>query len=348
MNSIHNNGENDQSLNEGLDKLGNAYAQLPDEQPPELLDQAILNQAHRAVEKKPHWMQFGWLHGLTTAAVVVLAISLVFNRQAIPQAGLLGKYALQTAIILLGLKLNASELVKISADYSLLVTAYVGLTLSIGLAMGWALKNDPKCSQLIASGTAICGGTTIASLSPVIRARPEQTGVALTLVFLLNAVALFTFPAIGKYIALSQEQFGVWAALAIHDTSSVVATAALYGEEAAKVATTVKLGRTLWLIPLLLVFSIVQKSGSAKLRIPLFIILFVVAACIGSLFALPVAVIDSASVLSKTLLIIALYCIGTEISRQTLMDLRGRVLFHGLLLWALVVPLTLAMVINLA
>jgi uncharacterized integral membrane protein (TIGR00698 family) len=279
--------------------------------------------------------------------LVGAAISLAFNRQVIPQAGVLGKYALQTAIILLGLKLNASQLVQISADYSLLVTAYVGLTLSIGLTMGWAIGNERKCSQLIASGTAICGGTTIASLSPVIGARPEQTGVALTLVFLLNALALFTFPVIGKYLSLSQEQFGVWAALAIHDTSSVVATAALYGEEAAKVATTVKLGRTLWLIPLLLVFSILQKSGSAKLRIPGFIFLFVLAACAGSLIALPAPVISAASMLSKTLLVVALYCIGTEINRQTLRDLRGSVLLHGLLLWALAVPLTLVMVINL-
>jgi uncharacterized integral membrane protein (TIGR00698 family) len=280
--------------------------------------------------------------------LVGAAISLGFNKTVIPQAGTLGKYALQTAIILLGLKLNASELVKISADYSLVVTAYVGLTLSIGLVLGRMLGNETKCSQLIASGTAICGGTTIASLSPVIRARPEQTGVALTLVFLLNAVALFTFPLVGKYLALSQEQFGLWAALAIHDTSSVVATAAIYGEEAAKVATTVKLGRTLWLIPLLLVFSILQSSGSAKLRVPGFIIGFIAAACAGSLIDLPAVVTSTASTASKFLLVIALYCIGTEISRQTLRDLRGGVLLHGLFLWALVVPLTLLMVMNLA
>ena len=282
------------------------------------------------------------------ALLVGATISLIFNKQVIPQAGLLGKYALQTAIILLGLKLNASQLVRISADYSLIVTGYVALTLIIGLSMGRILGNETKCNQLIASGTAICGGTTIASLSPVIGARPEQTGVALTLVFLLNAIALFTFPSIGEYFKLSQEQFGVWSALAIHDTSSVVATAGIYGDEAAKVATTVKLGRTLWLIPLLLVFSIMQNSGSAKLRIPGFIILFVAAACLGSLASLPETMINTASLLSKTLLVVALYCIGTEISRQTLRDLRGGVLFHGLLLWALVVPLTLIMVMKLA
>ncbi len=273
--------------------------------------------------------------------LVGACLSLSFDKEVLPQASNLGKYALQSAIVLLGLKLNAAQLLQISADYSLLVTSYVILTIVTGLGIGLLLGNQRKSSQLIASGTAICGGTTIASLSPVIQARPEQTGVALTLVFLLNALALFTFPAIGEYLELTQEQFGVWAALAIHDTSSVVATSALYGEEAATVATTVKLGRTLWLIPLLLGFSILQHRGSAKLRVPGFSILFIAAACTGSLVGLPEGVISLASAACKVLLVIALFCIGTEISRSTLRQLRGTVLVHGLLLWALVVPLTL-------
>jgi uncharacterized integral membrane protein (TIGR00698 family) len=276
--------------------------------------------------------------------LVGACLSLLFNKPCFVHAGVLGKYTLQAAIVLLGLKLNASQLMKISADYSVLVTGYVLLTLSIGLGLGLLLRNQQKSSQLIASGTAICGGTTIASLSPVILARPEQTGVALTLVFLLNALAMFTFPGIGEYLALSQEQFGVWAALAIHDTSSVVATSALYGEEAAMVATTVKLGRTLWLIPLLLVFSVLQHRGSAKLRIPVFILLFIITACAGSVVALPGELVGAASAISKMLLVVALFFIGTEISRDTLRGLRGRVLVHGLLLWALVVPLTLLVV----
>jgi uncharacterized integral membrane protein (TIGR00698 family) len=281
------------------------------------------------------------------ALLIGAAVSLLFNKTVIPRANVLGKYALQSAIVLLGLKLNASQLAQISADYSLLVTGYVLLTLFVGLGVGAALNCDKKCSQLIASGTAICGGTTIASLSPVINAKPEQTGVALTLVFLLNAVALFTFPIIGEFLSMTQEQFGVWAAIAIHDTSSVVATSAIYGEEAAKVATTVKLGRTLWLIPLLLVASIFQRAGTAKLRIPGFIFLFVLAASLGSLVHLSEGITSTASILSKILLVVALYCIGTEISRATLRGLRGRVLLHGLFLWALVVPLTLLMVMKL-
>ena len=270
----------------------------------------------------------------------------MFDKPVFPNAGALGKYALQSAIILLGLKLNAGQLLEISANYSVMVSGYVCLTIGLGLLIGRLVGNLRKSNQLIASGTAICGGTTIASLSPVIHTRPEQTGVALTLVFLLNTVALFTFPLVGEYLGMSQEQFGVWAALAIHDTSSVVATSAIYGDEAATVATTVKLGRTLWLIPLLLTFSIVAHAGSARLRIPLFILLFIASACLGSLVSLPAAVISAASVLSKALFVVALYCIGTEIRRSTLRELRGSVLLHGLLLWGLVVPLTLAWVLN--
>lgn len=287
-------------------------------------------------------------HGNPALALLVgAAVSLLCNKACFVHASALGKYSLQTAIVLLGLKLNASQLMKISADYSVLVTGYVLITLSLGLLLGRLLRNQQKSSQLIASGTAICGGTTIASLSPVIQARPEQTGVALTLVFMLNALALFTFPAIGEYLELSQEQFGVWAALSIHDTSSVVATSALYGEEAAMVATTVKLGRTLWLIPLLLVFSVLQHRGSARLRVPLFIVLFILTACLGSFVSLPGDLISAAGTTCKLLLVVALFFIGTEINRETLRGLRGSVLVHGLLLWALVVPLTLLLVIRL-
>jgi uncharacterized membrane protein YadS len=128
----------------------------------------------------------------------------------------------------------------------------------------------------------------------------------------------------------------------------VVATSAIYGEEAAKIATTVKLGRTLWLIPLLLMASIFQRAGTAKLRIPGFIFLFIMSASLGSLVDMPESITTVASALSKVLLVVALYCIGTEISRETLRGLRGRVLLHGLLLWALVVPLSLLMVMKLA
>ncbi|MDE0840609.1 MAG: putative sulfate exporter family transporter [Porticoccaceae bacterium] len=284
-------------------------------------------------------------HGNAALALLIgAAIALIFDKRLIINANTIGTYALQTAIILLGLKLNASQLMQISADYSLLITCFVTLTLGLGLLIGRWFGNNPTTSQLIASGTAICGGTTIVSLSPVINARVDQTALALTMVFVLNALALLIFPTIGQYLNLSQEQFGVWAALAIHDTSSVMATAALYGDEAVAMATTVKLGRTLWLIPLLLCASLYTQRGTAHVRLPLFIVGFVLTAGLGSLVTLPSALLWGAAYACKSLLVLALFCIGTEINRATLLNLRGAAFMQGLVLWAAVVPASLAMV----
>lgn len=278
------------------------------------------------------------------ALLVGSGLSLTSNARIIPASDKLGKYALQTAIVLLGLKMNATQLLQISADYSLLVTGYVMATLIVGYGVGRLVRNDLVSNQLISSGTAICGGTTIASLSPIVGARPDQTAVALTLVFMLNAVALFTYPYIGHYLELTQEQFGIWCALSIHDTSSVVATGLSYGEESGAVATTLKLGRTLWLIPLLVIASMLQQQSETRVRVPLFVIFFVLSAMVGSMVELPAMVITAASMTSKALLVFALYCIGTDISRDTLTRLRGAPVIHGLLLWALVAPATLAAV----
>ena len=278
------------------------------------------------------------------ALLTGMALSLVFRRSTPVGTGTAGKYALQTAIVLLGFRLNVKDLWEISGDYSLAVTVYVLLTICIGLALGWIFRNDNISNKLIASGTAICGGTTIASLAPIVHAQPQQTAVALALVFLLNAAALFSFPLIGDWLNLSQQQFGVWCALAIHDTSSVVATAAIYGNDALEIATTIKLGRTLWLIPLLLVFSMIEDRTNAGLRLPGFIVLFVGASVFGSVIALPAMFLDISAWLSKALLVFALFCIGTELKRDTLRELKGAAALQAIGLWLFVAPITLAAV----
>lgn len=280
------------------------------------------------------------------ALLIGAALSLGLNRQLLPQAEKWHAVALQTAIVLLGLKLNTAQLLEIGANYSLLVSVFVVATIALGMLVGRVVGNDRNSTLLIASGTAICGGTTIASLSPVIKARGEQTAVALTLVFLLNAVALFVFPIIGDQLELSQNQFGVWAALAIHDTSSVVATSAIYGDEAAVVATTVKLGRTLWLIPLLIGVSLVRNRQGTKVSLPLFVVFFIAAALLSSVIAIPAEVTRAAGFISKALLVVALYFIGTGITRSTVMALRGAPVWHGLVLWAAVVPAVLFFVVR--
>ncbi|MCZ6856265.1 MAG: putative sulfate exporter family transporter, partial [Gammaproteobacteria bacterium] len=160
------------------------------------------------------------------ALVVGGAITLSLNRSPLKFGVSAGRYLLQTAIVLLGLRLNIDTLWQLSAEYSWGVAIYVLSTLALGLAIGRYLQVEAASSKLITAGTAICGGTAIATLGPVINAQPQQIGVALATVFLLNVVALFAFPLIGEALDMTQREFGLWSALAIHDTSSVVATAA--------------------------------------------------------------------------------------------------------------------------
>ena len=283
---------------------------------------------------------------LGNPAVALLAggaIALTLNRVPVPAAGLMGKYALQAAIVLLGLKLNLETVWQLSATYTWGVALFVLATLGAGFLYGRALKTDRIPATLITAGTAICGGTTIATLSPVIGAKPHETAVTLSLVFLLNVVALFTFPLIGQWLSLSELEFGLWSALAIHDTSSVVATAAIYGDEAAEVATTIKLGRTLWLIPVVLLASMLSAAGSktARVRVPGFILAFIAATAVGTFLPLPDGLPGIAGLLSKALLVCALFLVGCELTRSTLRQIRGKTFWLGILLWLTVAPLTL-------
>lgn len=244
-----------------------------------------------------------------------------------------GRVSLQSAIVLLGFTLRIGRVAEVSGDSVWLVAIYVLGVLAIGLTLAWLLRLERESGLLMAAGTAICGGTAIATLAPLVGARADQVGVAIGIVFLLNAVALFGFPVIGHALGMTQEQFGVWAALAIHDTSSVLATAALYGNEALEVATTVKLGRTLWLIPLALAVSLAHRASTARVRVPAFILAFIAVSIAATFVPLPAWVGHAAGRTSKALLVVALFFIGTEISWATLRLMRGRVLVHALVLW---------------
>ena len=272
-------------------------------------------------------------------------LSLTLKRQLINDACLYGKVALQTAIVLLGVNLDARVMWQVSQDFAGLIALYVVLTLGAGIALGRILNVDGILVRLIAAGTAICGGTAIATLSPILKARPDQLALALAIVFCLNMVALLTFPLVGEWLSMSQTQFGVWTALAVHDTSSVVATAAIYGQQATEVATTIKLGRTLWLIPLTLVVSLLCRTGNSRIRIPGFIGAFILTSLLGSLAraysAVPQSIFDGVQYASRALIVVALFFIGLEFTRETLRNLKGRVLAQALLLWATIVPLTL-------
>lgn len=282
------------------------------------------------------------------ALLVGGALALTMNRAPVALPASYGRLTLQAAIVLLGFRLNLETLWSLSASYAWAVALYVVLTLSLGLMLARWLRSDATVARLIAVGTAICGGTAIATIAPLLRVRPNQIGVALAVVFILNAFALLTFPLIGERLGMSQLQFGLWSALAIHDTSSVVATAAIYGDYAADVATTVKLGRTLWLIPLVFGISLMTHSDGAKLRVPGFIILFVAASAFGSIVTLPEVVLSAVGMLSKSLLVVALFLVGAELSRETLAQIPGRTVLHAVLLWAIVVPVSCFAVLKFA
>ena len=245
-----------------------------------------------------------------------------------------GKKSLQAAIIILGFTIGFQTLLSSANQYALATIIYICLLLSVGSLMWWIFRLDKKEATLITGGTAICGGTAIATLSPIIDARPRQIGAAMALVFVLNAVALIFFPYIGGFLNLSQEEFGAWVALAIHDTSSVVATAAIYGEESAAVATTVKLGRTLFLIPLAFIVALIFRSKKAKFEIPWFVLGFILAALVGTLVAIPVDLQSALVFISKLLLVFALWVIGCEIDRDKLKSTSPSVVYFGLGLWA--------------
>ena len=193
-----------------------------------------------------------WFVGQPALALGLGAIlALTTNAELVPGASAWGKRALQAAVVLLALRLDIREVTTVSGQYLPLVAGYVVSTLVVGLALGRLLATETKSSQMLSAGTAICGGTAVASLAPVLGATAAQIAPVMALVFLLNAIAIVVLPMIGHALDMSQSAFGLWVALAVHDTSSVLGTAAAYGTEALELATMVKLGRTLWLIPLL-------------------------------------------------------------------------------------------------
>ena len=274
------------------------------------------------------------------ALLLAATINLVFAPKLPKMTKQGGRYLLQGAIVFLGLTMNVEALWSVSQDYSVLIVGYILSTLCVGLILGRFLRVDIDQARLLVSGTAICGGTAIATLGPVIRARSESVAVCLAIVFLLNAIAILVLPKVGIYMEISQTQFGVWVALAIHDTSSVIGAAAIYGDEALQVATTVKLVRTLWLIPLVLAAGILMNRRETKTRLPGFVLLFVLFSIIGSVSNISGEWIAGIKTLSQTMLVAALFFMGLEITRDALRRLNGRAVSLGVCLWLVVLPTT--------
>ena len=276
-------------------------------------------------------------------------LAIYFDREFFPQSKKIGEYLLKTAIVLIGFNLNAVDMWLLSKDYFPVIFILITSVLVLGVLLGKVFKVDKVMSQLITSGTAICGGTTIVTLAPIIKARADQVALALAMVFSLNMIAIIMFPIIGNYFEMSDLQFGVWSALSVHDTSSVVATASTYSDEASRIAATVKLGRTLWLIPMVIFFSMKHKEANAKMKFPLFILFFILASIGGTVLdgIIPTTLYEINNTLSKTLLVLALFFVGTECNRGTLKLIRPPYIIQALILWVTVVFFTLVFSLSL-
>lgn len=253
---------------------------------------------------------------------------------------------LQVSVVGLGFGMNLFEAAKAGQGGLLFIIAVIVIALSAGIFLGRIMKVDKKISYLVSSGTAICGGSAIAAVGPVIKAESNQMSVALGTVFVLNSIALIIFPLIGNYFNLSQSQFGLWVAIAIHDTSSVVGTASKYGVEALQVATTVKLLRALWIIPLALGTSFVFKSDEQKISIPYFIFFFVAAMAVNTFFPQIHSAGEVILFIAKKGLTVTLFLIGAGMTKTVLKIVGVKPLLLGIILWILISVCSLAVILN--
>lgn len=240
---------------------------------------------------------------------------------------------LKLAVIGLGFGMNVYSAISAGKDGFILTIFSIFLTLALGFLLGKVLKIDKKISYLVSSGTAICGGSAIAAVSPVIKADEKQISVALGIVFILNSVALIIFPPIGHALGLSQVDFGLWSAIAIHDTSSVVGAAAKYGDQALEVATTVKLARALWVIPVAFLSMVFFKNKGGKVKLPYFIGLFVLAMLANSYIPAVQSIGPYIVEASKAALTLTLFLIGTSLSYRTVKSVGFKPLLEGVGLW---------------
>jgi uncharacterized integral membrane protein (TIGR00698 family) len=281
----------------------------------------------------------GWVSPpIALTAGILFGLSLAHPYPKFAREG--ARFLLQASVVALGFGMNLHEVVK--AGRSGFVYTAVGICLAfvVGLGIGKLLQVRGNASLLITSGTAICGGSAIAAIGPIVHADEEEMAVSLGTVFILNSVALLMFPVIGWALHLGQEQFGLWAALAIHDTSSVVGAAAKYGAAALVIGTTVKLARALWIVPLALGIAWV-KHNKAGVALPWFILFFCLAAVANTYLPAMSGVTGILYTAGRLGLTATLFLIGTGISRETLQEVGWRPMLQGVLLWIVVAATSL-------
>lgn len=275
-----------------------------------------------------------------------IAFALVLGNPYPKLSKQISKYLLQAAVVGLGFGMNLQASLQAGREGMLFTIISVTGVVLVGFFLGRWLKLAPKLTHLISSGTAICGGSAIAVVSPVVGADDNETSMSLAVIFTLNAIALFVFPPIGHALGLTQHQFGLWSAIAIHDTSSVVGAGATYGPEALAVATTVKLTRALWIIPFSLVSMLMfRKNGNKKIAIPWFIFLFIVAMIANTYLAIPHSVTNFIAVASHKMLSATLFLIGSSLSLGAIKSVGVKPVLLGVALWFIISIVTLIVIL---
>ena len=268
-------------------------------------------------------------------------LSYLNNKLSLTHLSVNGSLFLKAGIICLGGTISLQSLGTISVDYIPLVSIYVIAIMLIGILIGKAIKLPKNLTLLLVSGTAICGGTAIASLAPIIKAKSEDLIASISLVFLLNAIAIILFPYIGEFYDMTDAEFGVFSALTIHDTASVVGTASLYSDESVTYASITKLGRTLWIVPLLIGASIYSKSENKEYEFPYFILVFIAFVVLGNIFSIDGEIKSYMKYISISLFQIGLFMIGYKFQLKTLMKLSIKPVIFAVTIWLIIIAITL-------
>ena len=247
----------------------------------------------------------------------------------------LGTKFLQVGIVILGLTISASNAFELTIIYFPYLSIFVLVIFLLGLLLGKVFSINKRIIILVASGTAICGATAMAAISPLIKARPKDLLICMAIIFSFNALAIALFPIIGSNIGMTDESFGVWIAMAIHDTSSVLGAAMAYGGSALETATTLKLGRTIWLIPLIILLGLFYKDKvNSKAQFPIFVAIFVLAILLGKLLNFQEQTLLVLISISQIFLVAALFCIGAQISIEAIKEIDLKTFSYAFVLWA--------------
>ena len=285
-----------------------------------------------------------WLDHAALALILGVVFSLLFNPSQDFITKRIGSILLQISIVILGGSISISSVLQTTSHYFIWISLFVLVTFILGIYLGKLLGVNNKVSYLLASGTAICGGTAMAAIAPILKVKSEDLTVAMTIVFLLNALAVIIFPFVGIYLGLTETQFGGWSALAIHDTASVLGSASILGDKALEVAATLKLGRTLWIIPLVIFSAWYFKEKRINSGLPLFVVFFGCAVLLNYFLSPSEGTSNFLKYANKLFLLSGLFCIGTQSSRLILKNIFSKPLFLSLTLWGLVIPASLLVI----